>query len=154
MTLIDRDPLFVFTAYARAFEAAVASGEWAPVAECLAPDAVYEVRGAVPFAGVLEGRDAIVRGMRRSVDGFDRRVTRRRLEVRSIQRLDDARLHVELFAAYEKEGAPPVDFSVTSEVEVREGAVVGLTDRYDHRAGAALAWFGAHGEGLDPRYAA
>ena len=46
----------------------------------LTDDAIYEVEG-VPFACRVEGADAIVAGMRRSLAGFDRRFDSRLLGV-------------------------------------------------------------------------
>src|SRR5688572_7105692 len=68
-----------FFAYAQAFEQTFADDDWSRLAQYFEPDAVYEVRN-VPFACRIEGRDAIFRGIKKSLDNFDRRFADRRLE--------------------------------------------------------------------------
>ncbi|MEM7435276.1 MAG: nuclear transport factor 2 family protein [Myxococcota bacterium] len=149
----ENDPLFAFLDYVRAFEEGLAHSEWGGVRARLADDARYQVRGPVPFACEVEGADAVVAAFERSVSGFDRKVEQRRLEIRSVARLPGDRVVAELHAGYRRSGAPAVEFPVSVEARLTGGRIAEMTDDYDGaRCSAALEWFAAHGEGLDPRY--
>src|SRR6185312_8591701 len=67
MAILDR-----FMAYAAAFEEAVTSDEWAPVGTFFTDDAVYQTVGPPPFGQRAEGRAAVLRYFKSSLDGFDR----------------------------------------------------------------------------------
>jgi ketosteroid isomerase-like protein len=144
--------IFRFLDYFRAFEATMADDDWGRLAPLLAPDAVYEIEGA-PFACRIEGRDAIIEALRKSVSGLDRRLDDRSLEIVSASRLGADACRVDLIAGYARTGAPQLRFPVSMECETRSGEIVRLTDVYDpDLAAGAVDWLIAHGEGLDPTY--
>lgn len=77
-----------FNEYAEAFEEVFASGEWSRLEPYFTEDAVYEIFGGPPFAGVHEGRQAVLDYLKGSVDGFDRRFDSRELETLSMEERD------------------------------------------------------------------
>lgn len=146
-------PLGRFQRYFADFERCLSDDRWDRLADHFTADAVYEVAG-VPFACSVRGRAAILAALRRSVEGFDRRLDGRRLAIAGTPRHDACRLTVALDCRYEKAGAPPLDLPLRCEVEIDGGRIARLADLYeDARAlAAATAWLGEHGAGLDPRY--
>jgi len=99
-----------FGEYAAAFEKAFASDDFSVIEPYFTDDAVYEVRGGEPFAGLHEGRDAVFAHLKQSLDGFDRRFDSRELELaggpelrdgavwigwRGVYRVGDAELVIE-----------------------------------------------------------
>jgi hypothetical protein len=73
--------LALFFTYMRAFETACLSGDWSPVAARFAPDARHDLPGGGPFGASTRGRDAVVAGLRASVEGVDRRFDARIPEI-------------------------------------------------------------------------
>lgn len=73
--------LELFFTYMRAFETACLSGDWTPVVDCFAPDARHDLPGGGPFGASTRGRDAVVAGLRASVEGVDRRFDARIPEI-------------------------------------------------------------------------
>jgi hypothetical protein len=69
-----------FLGYAQDFEKTYADDDWSRLERYFAPDAVYEVRN-VPFGCRLVGPQAIFRGIKKSLDGFDRRMDERTVAV-------------------------------------------------------------------------
>lgn len=76
-----RSELELFFTYMRAFETACLSGDWSPVAACFAADARHDLPGGGPFGVSTRGRDAVVAGLRASVEGVDRRFDARIPEI-------------------------------------------------------------------------
>ena len=65
-----------FGAYAADFEKTFKDDDWSRLDRYFAPDATYRVKGE-PFAASIKGRDAIFKGIKKSLDGFDRRFATR-----------------------------------------------------------------------------
>ncbi|MEM6708973.1 MAG: nuclear transport factor 2 family protein [Pseudomonadota bacterium] len=142
----------LFVRYFDAFEAAVSSDQWEEVGDCFAEDCRYRVLG-VPFACDLHGRAAVMDGFRRSLDGFDRRVDGRLLDLTALTRLGADQLSVQLVSGYDRAGAPSLRLPVTMYAEFEQDRLVLLEDRYEPRwLGGALAWLETYGADLDPRY--
>src|SRR5688500_9439147 len=99
-------PTMRFLEYAQAFEQTFDDDDWTRLERFFAPDAVYEVRNA-PFACRIEGREAIFRGIRLSLEGFDRRLAKRTIEVTEPPVEEGDRLSVGVSVTYTKPGAPP-----------------------------------------------
>ena len=145
-------PFFRFVDYFRAFEATLADDDWSRLEPLLAPDAVYEIKGA-PFACRVEGRAEVLAALRRSVSNFDRKLDDRSLDVVGATRLAPDTCRFDLVAGYARTGAPRLRCPVSIECETRAGAIVRLTDVYDPDFSAgAVDWLVTHGAGLDPTY--
>jgi hypothetical protein len=147
MTLTER-----FLEYAMEFEKTFADDDWSRLERFFTPGATYEVRNA-PFACRLEGRDAIFRGIRKSLDGFDRRFASRELEANDPPKEDGDTVTFGWKGTYRKEGAPPLTIRGQSVARYEGDRIVELSDTFD---GALLpevgAWLQKHGQGFDPSY--
>src|SRR6185369_14569969 len=71
-----------FLAYAGDFERTYADDDWSRLYQYFADDAVYEVK-ATSFGCRLQGPQAIFAGIKKSLDGFDRKFEKRDIEVTS-----------------------------------------------------------------------
>ena len=72
--------LQLFMDYAAAFEETYADDNWSRLTPFFADEATYEVRGG-PLACKISGRGEIFAGLKKSLDGLDRRCENRKLEV-------------------------------------------------------------------------
>jgi len=142
--------------YAAAFEQTYRDDDWSRLERFFAEDARYEVRGG-PMACTIEDRDAIFRGIKKSLDGLDRRSDERRItllsgpETRRDADGDCVTLGWEV--GYDFPGLPPVKFRGETAATVVDDRIVLLVDSYaDADADAIAAWLDAHGEGFDATY--
>lgn len=149
MTALDR-----VMAYAAAFEETYRDDDWSRLEPHFADDAVYEVVGG-PLSCTLTGPKAILRGMKKSVDGLDRRLDTRSIELTDGPHADPAGDRVEIGwkASYERAGAPDLVFAGRSTATVADDRILRLVDTYDDDDVANItAWLAAHGQDLDPSY--
>jgi hypothetical protein len=146
------DILQQFMAYAGEFERTLADDDWTRLGQYFADDAVYEVKG--PIIGCrLEGPRAIFRGMKKSLDGFDRKFTRRSPEVTSGPDIEGDQLRMSWKVTYYKDGLTPFVLHGRSMVRYRDGKIACLTDEYDPSIEAEFdAWQRENGVELDPSY--
>jgi len=141
--------LSTFMAYAAAFEQTFADDNWQRLAPFFSEDATYEVSG-IPGGGVMHGRDAIFRGIKKSLDGFDRKMASRQIIPTAPPTEEGNRVTLRGVARYVRDGAP-VDMPATIVVELEDGKIVRMHDHFTLDA-AALAWFQAHARDLDGSY--
>jgi len=145
-------PLQRFLEYAQDFEKTFDDDDWSRLERHFAPDAVYEVKNA-PFACRLEGRAAILRGLKKSLDGFDRRLPKRALEVTEAPKEDGETVTVGWAATYRKAGAPPLVGRGRTSARYRGEVIALLVDEYPKGAGPAFAaWIRDHAPELDASY--
>lgn len=144
MPILDR-----FLAYAQDFEKTYVDDDWSRLTQYFAPDATYEVRGTSPC--MLKGPQAIFRGMKKSLDGFDRKFAERRIEMVSPPKVEGDTFMLEWLVTYERPGAPPLSLRGTSVAKYHGDTIVQLTDTLV-ADDATMAWFAQHGAGLDPSY--
>jgi hypothetical protein len=141
-----------FFEYAQDFETTYVDDDWSRLAGYFEPDAVYEVRN-VPFACRLAGRDAIFRGIRKSLDGFDRRFAERRPEITDPPVETGDSVSVGWAVTYVKPGAPPFRLRGRSTAHYRGERIVHLVDEYpDGMGDEAASWLAAHAPGFDAAY--
>jgi hypothetical protein len=141
-----------FMAYARDFERTLADDEWARLRQYFADDAVYEVQ-AEGFGCRLVGPAAIFAGMKKSLDGFDRKFTRRDIAVTSGPEIADDQMRMGWSVTYHRDGSPPFVLRGRSSVHYAGGKIVHLIDAYDASVGTEFAtWQRASGLHLDPSY--
>ncbi|HYC53501.1 MAG TPA: nuclear transport factor 2 family protein [Candidatus Binatia bacterium] len=117
-----------FANYAAAFERAYESDRWEEVRECFAEEAVYEVVGGGPLAGVWKGRDTIVNHLIESVNAFDRTYDSRELSVISGPEPRNGGVHVGWAATYKKAGQPDIRVEGEEEAWFRDGKIIRLKD--------------------------
>jgi hypothetical protein len=70
----------VFMDYAAAFEQTYIDDDWSRLAPFFSEDATYEVRGG-PLACEISGRESIFSGLKKSIDGMDRRCDERQIDL-------------------------------------------------------------------------
>lgn len=147
MTNLDR-----FFEYATEFEKTFDDDDWSRLERFFHPDATYEVRGS-SFACRLKGRAAILKGIRKSLDGFDRRCDTRELGLTDPPKETDGKVSVGWKGTYRYGDAPPVTLRGRSEARYEQGVIVELSDAYEPEAAAEVdAWMKKHGAGLDASY--
>jgi hypothetical protein len=140
-----------FLAYAQDFERTYVDDDWQRLKQYFAEDAVYEVQNA-PIACRIQGCDAILAGIRKSLDGFDRKFDVRRIEVTSAPELLDDGLTVGWAGTYEKEGLPSFTMTAHTDVHYDGDRIKHMTDVYDAPAPETVKWFMAHGRKFDGSY--
>lgn len=147
----------LFAAYFEAFEATYLDDDWSRLEGLFAPDAVYRVEGCGPFDCELRGRDAVFAGIRRFLDGFDRRCTRR-LEALEPPVCTEDSVSFLGAAVYTRGESPPFRIELRETIEFRDGLIVRIADTYDGSwkdglPAEAEEWMRRYGSGLTLGYA-
>ena len=146
------DNLSHFIQYATAFEQAYADDDWSRLIPYFADDAVYRVVSDV-FGCELRGPEAILRGIQKSVNGFDRRFATRQIEVTSGPEVEGDTVRLGWSVTYTLEGVEPFVLPGRSRARLRDGKLVELEDAYDASTmQAAAEWQHANGMTFDPSY--
>jgi hypothetical protein len=142
-----------FMAYAGDFERTLADDDWTRLRRYFADGAVYEVK-AKSFGCHLTGPAAIFAGMKKSLDGFDRKFGKRDIEVTSGPEISGEEIRMGWKVIYTKEGLPPFVLRGRSAVRYAGDKIIYLADSYDPSvAGELAAWQRESGVELDPSYA-
>jgi len=142
----------VFMAYARDFEQTLADDDWTRLRQYFADGAVYEVK-AKSFGCRLVGPDAIFAGIKKSLDGFDRKFARRDVEVTDGPNVTDDEMDMGWKVVYHQDGLPSFTLLGRSNVRYEGGKIVYLADSYEPAVeGAFAAWQRESGLTLDPSY--
>jgi len=144
MPILDR-----FLAYAQDFEKTYVDDDWSRLQRYFAPDATYEVTGASP--ALLKGRDAIFRGIKKSLDGFDRKFAKRELEIEGAPAVEGDTIMVDWLGIYTRPGAPALRVRGRSVARYKDDLIVQLKDEMKPDE-QLVKWFGQHGQGLDGSY--
>lgn len=146
------DTLQGFMKYAADFEKTLADDDWSRLRQYFADDAVYEVKSE-GFGCKLAGPDAIFKGIKKSLDGMDRKFDGRSFDVTSGPDVDGDGLRIGWTVKYRKEGKTPYLLRGATEVRYRDGKIAYLADSYDPSVGPeAAAWMQQNGMVLDPSY--
>jgi hypothetical protein len=141
-----------FLAYAGDFEKTLADDDWTRLRPHFADGAVYEVK-AQSFGCRLVGPEAIFAGMKKSLDGFDRKFDGRDLEVTEGPQVEGDELRAGWKVVYRKAGLEPYELRGRSVARYRDGRIVYLEDSYDADVDAGFAaWQSRNGLALDPSY--
>lgn len=146
------NPLVLFGAYAQDFEKTYLDDDWSRLEPYFAPDATYEVSGE-PFACTLRGRDAIFAGIKKSLDGFDRRFAARAVALEGAPVVEGDTVTLPWAVTYERPGAPPMVLRGRSSAACADGRITHLADAYEAPVIATTkAWLAQYGTDLDPSY--
>ena len=142
-----------FLKYAGDFEKTLADDDWTRLRRYFADDAVYEVKSSI-FGCRLVGPAAIFAGMKKSLDGFDRRFSKRDIEVTDGPTLTGDEMQMGWKVLYSMDGKPSFTLHGRSTVRYAGDKIVYLADAYDDaRTGADFAaWQRETGIQLDPSY--
>jgi hypothetical protein len=138
-----------FGAYAMAFEQVMTSDDWSAIEPFFTEDAVYETNAVAPFDGHWEGRAAVLKALKDSLDGFDRRCASRTPEIVEGPVEKDGGVWIRFRVVYALDGAP--DFVLEGEETARfEGdRIRHLADHYTDEMNRTLtAWYAEHGDKL------
>ncbi len=146
------DVLQRFMAYAGDFERTLRDDDWTRLRQYFAADAVYEVQGA-SLDCRLVGPDAIFAGIKKSLDGFDRRFEGRDLALTSDPDVSGNELSMGWKVVYRKAELPPFTLHGRSRARYAGDRIVHLVDSYDAAmADAFAAWQRETGLRLDGSY--
>jgi len=117
-----------FLEYATAFEQTYRDDRWERLREYFSEDAVYSVAGGPPFAGRWEGREAVIRRLRESVDEFDRRFEERVIEDIGGPRLEQDCVSIDFTVRYCSPGRPDLRIEGSERAVFRDGQISRLED--------------------------
>jgi len=146
------DTLESFLAYAADFETTFADDDWGRLTRYFADDAVYRVESEL-MGCELTGPEAILAGMKKSLDGLDRRLETRTIDVTAGPTIDGEEMTVSWTVTYTHGALPPFALRGESMARVREGKIILLVDRYSRDMDAeSRAWMETSGLDLDPSY--
>jgi hypothetical protein len=130
----------LFLTYAGAFEQTVVDDDWERVVRFFDPKAIYEIESRVVGARLV-GPDAICAGIRRSLDGFDRRFDSRRLEPIGRPEVLEDGCRIAWKAHYQKSGVEDLTLRGSSLVRFCDGLIVQMVDTFTEEDEAAFqAW--------------
>ncbi len=145
--------LQIFSEYAMAFEETYIDDDWSRLRKYFSDDASYEVRGG-PLACEIHGVDAILAGLKKSVDGLDRQCDDRKVELTGAPaRQEDGDWAVDWYASYTRGDSPRGGFAGRSVFRVADGVIVMLRDEYtDSAMEKFMPWAAEYGADLDGSY--
>lgn len=139
-------------AYAADFEKTLADDEWSRLTRHFSKDAVYRVESDL-FGCELTGPDEIFTGMKKSLDGLDRKFATREIAMTEGPEIEGDELRVSWTVTYHKPGLPDFVLPGRSLARIRDGKLVLLVDSYDEGVNAEVAeWMRETGLKLDPSY--
>jgi hypothetical protein len=147
------DNLTQFQLYAADFEKTLADDDWSRLRQYFADDAQYEVKSQA-FGCSLRGPDAIFKGIKKSLDGFDRKFDGRNVELPNAPEITADGFGVDWKLTYYKAGKTDYILRGHTDVRYRDGKITYLADSYDDAtvAAEAAAWTKQNGIVLDPSY--
>jgi len=146
------DPLQRFAAYAADFEKTFEDDDWTRLEVYFAEDATYTVTGT-PFDCTIQGRDAIFRAIKKSIDGFDRRFDKRDLVPNGPPVVNGNRVTFSGTGHYEKEGVDALTIQLSETAVLDEaGLIVSLEDSYPKGQDDMLGWLERYSADFDPSY--
>ena len=125
------NPVQPFMKYAAAFEETFADDDWTRLGPYFTPDATYTIESD-RYAAQLEGPDAIFAGMKRSLDGLDRRYSGREIAVTDGPHVEGDTLRADWSVTYTREGwTPYVLRGRTTATLAEDGRIAALVDAFD-----------------------
>ena len=146
------DVLQQFLAYAGDFEKTYVDDDWSRLRRYFTDDAVYEVKSD-SFGCRLVGPTAIFAGIKKSLDGFDRKFAKRSIDITSGPDVSGNEIRVGWSVTYEKEGLAPFVLRGRSVARYAGDKIAHLSDGYDSSVAAEFeAWERDNGVHLDPSY--
>ena len=147
MDIVER-----FMSYAADFEKTLKVHDLSRLTQYFADDAVYRVESEL-FGCELTGPDAILAGMKKSLDGFDRHFPSRELTVTEGPRVEGDEFEVAWTVTYHKDDVPDFVLRGRSVARYRDGRIAELVDSYDEKVNSEIAaWTRETGIQLDPSY--
>ena len=146
------EPLQVFGEYAADFEATFADDDWTRISSRFHPDVRYVVTGS-PYDCELSGREAVLTGLKKALDGFDRRFDNREISANGDPEVGPGKVSFPAHCLYEKSDLPTLTFVLTETVELNdEGLITLIHDDYPAGQDHVDEWLNAHKAEFDPTY--
>jgi len=146
------DILQQFMTYAADFEKTLIDDDWTRLERYFADDAVYEVEGS-SAACRIQGRNAIFAGLKKSLDGFDRKFPGRDIAVLDGPHVAGDEIRMRWQVTYTKAGLPPFVLSGRGLVRYSGDRISYLYDGYDPGVDDHFAaWQRQTGVALQPGY--
>jgi hypothetical protein len=139
-----------FLAYAAAFEQTYVDDDWRRLEPFFTEDAVYRVSG-LPQPCEIHGRDDIFRGIRKSLDGFDRKMSHRKIVPTSPPIEADGRVTFEGVVRYQRADSPPIELHATLVAEFDGDRICRLHDTFNIDE-AGRNWLARYARDLDGSY--
>jgi len=147
------DNLTRFLAYAGDFEKTYEDDDWSRLEGYFADDAVYEVKG-LGLDCRLQGTAAIFKGIKRSLDHFDRKFATRSIAVTDGPEVVGEEIRIRWTVTYGREGLEPLDLRGHTRVVYHDTKIVRLEDCYDaDMERDAAEWSARNRFVVDARYA-
>lgn len=145
-------PIERFVQYALAFEEVLASDDWSRLHEHLTPDAVHTVLGGGPLELCSNGRDAVVAGLRASVESLDRRFDRRLPEIVSGPSERGGVVWMDWRLTLQREGLPDLILEGTHATHFEGGRISRIDEAISNAVTERLeAYLAEHDGRLRPR---
>lgn len=146
------DPLQLFGAYAAEFEETFKDDNWERLRDYFHPDVRYVVAGS-PFDCDIQGRDAVFSGLKKALDGMDRRFDQRDITPKGAPLVDGNTVVLSADVHYQKAGLPGLSFSLSETAEYDDaGKIIRLQDDYDAGQDHVMQWLTNNGAAFDPSY--
>jgi SnoaL-like domain len=139
-----------FLAYAAAFEQTFADDDWHRLEPFFTDDAVYIVTG-LGQPTELHGRDAILRGIKKSLDGFDRKMARREIIPTAPPSEAGDTVTLRGLVRYQRAASPVAELHAVIVARFDRDRIAYMHDTFTLDA-TATAWLGAHAHDLDGSY--
>lgn len=146
------DILQRFLAYAGDFERTLVDDDWTRLAPYFDDAAVYDVDGG-DRRWRMEGPAAIFAGLKKSLDGLDRKFDGRDAVPNGPPTVEGDTLRLAWTVTYHRAGAPDFALPGESVLRYRDGRIVEMRDTFAPGIAAAMAeWQRRTGIALDPSY--
>ena len=147
------DPMARFGEYAADFEKTYEDDDWTRLEDYFAEDVVYSIAGLPGAECELRGRSNVLRGIRKSLDGFDRRFAKRTVDLVDAPAVEGSCVTIRAHLLYTSPSLDPLEMEVVETVELDEaGHIAKMHDEYPAGQHAALAWLEANKSDFDPSY--
>ena len=146
------DLIRAFAEYAVDFERTYVDDDWRRLERHFHGDATYRIENS-PFDCVLHGRASLLAGMRRSLNGFDRRCALRSMRPTAPPEIDGNKVIVRWSGRYAAGTVEALEVSGTETAEYRGQRIASLVDSYQARdVPRFIDWLRRCGLSLDPSY--
>lgn len=146
------DVLKEFLNYAAAFEITYKDDSWDRLHQFFHDDAAYEIESPnIPCT--LVGPSAIFAGMKKSLDGFDRRFDTREIGLEDDLEVDENSMSVSWAVTYTKSDLPPFILKGKSIATLSDNKIRKLVDVFTAESEKELLdWVSETGYKVDPSY--
>ena len=146
------DPLQRFGEYAAEFEKTYKDDDWTRLEGFFDPAVSYVVSGST-FDCELRGREAVLSGIKKALDGFDRRFDIREVEPNGEPVVERERIVFSAKLRYVKQGLDPLLFTLAETAEYNEaGHITLLRDDFDPGQDHVEQWLTQNAAAFDPSY--